>query len=151
MKNTLRERFEAKLVPGKDGCLEFTGYCKRGGYGTMWANGKNQLVHRVAWMLANGEIPEGLHVLHRCDNPRCSRVEHLFLGTQADNMADMAQKGRHGRSGNGGRSRRVVDETMVIFMKELQMQDLNQTQIGECLGVDQTTVSLYLSGKRVAV
>jgi hypothetical protein len=50
--------------------------------------------HRVAWTLANGPIPAGMHVLHTCDNPPCCNPGHLWLGTQADNMADMARKGR---------------------------------------------------------
>ena len=50
--------------------------------------------HRKAWAEANGPIPEGLQVLHHCDNPRCYNVEHLFLGTQADNLRDMVAKGR---------------------------------------------------------
>ena len=50
--------------------------------------------HRWAWMLVHGSIPDGLHVLHRCDNPPCFRPSHLFLGTDADNARDMASKGR---------------------------------------------------------
>jgi hypothetical protein len=50
--------------------------------------------HRLAWELVNGPIPEGMHVLHRCDEPRCCNPDHLFLGTQAENMADMHRKGR---------------------------------------------------------
>lgn len=70
----------------------------RYGYG-MFArreNGKTKhyLAHRVSWELANGPIPEGLQVLHHCDNPPCVRPDHLFLGTQFDNMQDAAAKGR---------------------------------------------------------
>lgn len=51
--------------------------------------------HRMAWELHNGPIPVGAYVLHQCDNRRCVRPEHLFLGTQKDNMVDMSMKGRH--------------------------------------------------------
>lgn len=64
------------------------------GYGSHWRNKKRQQAHRVAWEDANGPIPAGLHVLHKCDNKKCVRVGHLFLGTHKDNMRDMAAKGR---------------------------------------------------------
>jgi HNH endonuclease len=75
-------------------CIEWTKFRLRG-YGLQKFRGKTRLAHRVAWMLANGEIPDGLCVLHRCDNPPCVNVDHLFLGTHADNVADKMAKGRH--------------------------------------------------------
>jgi hypothetical protein len=65
----------------------------RGKYGQINLNGM-QRAHRVSWQLAYGPIPNGLHVLHKCDVPACVRPGHLFLGTHRDNMDDARQKGR---------------------------------------------------------
>jgi hypothetical protein len=67
------------------------------GYGRLYFAGKMHSAHRLSWTLTNGDIPTGLHVLHKCDNPGCCNPRHLFLGTHAANMADRQSKGREAR------------------------------------------------------
>ena len=81
-------------------CWEWTGYIdpsKKSGYGMLAFEGKTQKSHRVAWILTNGEIPDGMQVLHKCDHRPCVNPNHLFLGTNYDNVQDKISKGRHPR------------------------------------------------------
>lgn len=88
------ERLTARLVRMPNGCLEWTGSKFWTGYGQIKVDGKNMKTHRFAWELANGPIPDGMIICHRCDNPPCCDVVHLFLGTHQDNVDDMMMKGR---------------------------------------------------------
>jgi hypothetical protein len=92
-----------RLVRMPNGCLEWTGATSCG-YGNIRIKGKTVKTHRLVWELVNGPIPDGLHVLHHCDNRPCCQTKptegfpegHLFLGTPADNAADRVAKGRNG-------------------------------------------------------
>lgn len=85
---------EYKLENPITGCWEFSGRLNSDGYGTFKYTESNALAHRASWLIHNGEIPNGQYVLHKCDNPRCFNPEHLFLGTQKENVADCISKGR---------------------------------------------------------
>ena len=96
------KRIDAKRVVKENGCHEWVGRSRKGGYGVIQHKGKTYSIHRFIYAQTFGEIPEGLHVLHVCDNPRCFNIAHLRLGTHQDNMRDKMEKGRH-RLCNGKR------------------------------------------------
>lgn len=99
VKGPLVQRFWAKVDKrGDDECWPWTAGCTTAGYGSIGSGGAgtpNLYAHRISYEFAHGTIPEGLHVLHSCDNPPCCNPAHLFLGTQVENMADMCAKGRN--------------------------------------------------------
>ena len=95
MENLPRSRFFSKLAERPSGCLEWIGRIGSDGYGTCDVLGKPIRAHRLAWAIFRGEDPGRRLVCHTCDNPRCVREEHLFLGTYRDNARDCLQKGRH--------------------------------------------------------
>jgi HNH endonuclease len=96
----IENRFH-KYVNFTDECWEWDGAKSSNGYGVILFNKKYSPTHRVAWKLYCGSIPKGLFVLHRCDNRACVNPEHLFLGTQKDNIRDGIAKGRITKESGG--------------------------------------------------
>jgi hypothetical protein len=86
-------RFWAR-VSRTDDCWEWQAYVKNNGYGVLRHCGRLWHAHRLAWLITHGELADEAFVCHRCDNPRCVRPDHLFLGTHTDNMRDAWSKGR---------------------------------------------------------
>jgi hypothetical protein len=91
----VEDRFWPKVKMGAiDECWEWQGQINKAGYGRFRIGKSMPQAHRVSYELAIGPIPEGMKVCHKCDNPKCCNWHHFFLGTQADNVADMITKGR---------------------------------------------------------
>lgn len=92
------EKFESKYIPEPNtGCWLWTGYVVRGSYGQICYKGIKSYAHRMSYFIFKGEIPKGLDVCHSCDQPSCVNPDHLFAGTEKDNMQDMVRKGRQGK------------------------------------------------------
>lgn len=117
-----RQRFASKVATVADerGCLRWLGGKDRDGYGrfalpaTISPARASIGAHRVAWELANGAIPEGLHVLHKCDNPQCVNPEHLFLGDVRSNSDDKLAKSRQARGETQGLRKLSADDVRRI-------------------------------------
>jgi hypothetical protein len=139
-----QDRFWKFVTPTTaDECWEWQGMRHQQGYGRISTQGRGVLpAHRASYILAHGEIPAGLHILHRCDNPPCVNPAHLFLGTHDDNMRDMAAKGRA-----VSRPRIKVPQETVNRVRELRAQGLTGSQIAAATGVKPGYVYDLMSGR----
>jgi hypothetical protein len=94
-------------------CWIWTAYRDQLGYGNIGIGGKVEKAHRVAWVISNGAIPDGLLVLHNCDNPSCVRFEHLRLGTDLDNSRDRENRHRGNKAHGDRNGSRLHPEKLV--------------------------------------
>lgn len=127
------ERLLAKTVRSGD-CLLFTGCINKNGYGSFRFNGKTANVHKVSYILHHGDIPDGLVVMHSCDNRNCVEPTHLTLGTQSDNLRDMARKGRSGS--------KLSNEDVAAIRQD----DRDSFTIGRAYDVHPTTIQKIKRG-----
>lgn len=103
---------------GPEGCWPYEGTTYGSGYGRLTLSGTGRAAHRAAYELANGAIPPGMLVCHRCDNPPCCNPAHLFLGTPKDNTRDMIAKGRNGARTKPGNFARGSDASRVALTED---------------------------------
>ena len=138
-------RFFSKISK-TDYCWEWIAYRHHTGRGMFRVKGAMKYAPRVSWELHNGSIPDGLHVLHKCDNPGCVNPEHLFLGDHLMNMVDMKTKGRSNKPLGESNGRCKTPLSTVKEIKLLLKQGLSAAEIRD-LGYNYYLVRSIKSGK----
>lgn len=135
----LKERFEAKVKKMENGCHEWQSTLHRDGYGKFWHETGQVQAHRMSYQIHHGEVPDGMWVLHRCDNRKCVNPEHLYLGDAKQNAQDMHNRGR-------AVGRLVYGVEAVERARQLYAEGRSQQSIADELGIHQTTISKYIRG-----
>lgn len=140
------DRFWQK-VEKTEGCWNWKGAKHVKGYGAFRYNNRMGRAHRASYEMFCGPIPDGMLVLHKCDNPSCVNPDHLFLGTNSDNMADKVAKGREAHVGVKGvaHPRAKLTEEQVTAIRVLSAPI---THIAAAYGVSPTTIHDIRTRKR---
>jgi hypothetical protein len=151
--HNVKERFKSYMSePDENLCQAWKGRCGKNGYGFFYLtsyyegqishSGKQVYAHRFSYELHVEKIPEGLWVLHRCDNRKCVSPAHLFLGTHSDNMKDMAAKNRNPitfKKGSLCKSSKLTEKDIPVI-RNLLKEDIYQTTIARLFKVDPKTI-----------
>lgn len=159
-KNRPVERFLARICK-TDYCWIWTGPRNHRGYGSFSRRKGSIATHRFSWEIHRGPIPENLHVLHKCDNRPCCNPNHLFLGTHADNMRDMAEKGRSCkgdknnsrlhpeslRQGSANNKAKISESDIVAIRTTYRSGLVTLKQLAIPLGITEFTVSQIIRRK----
>jgi hypothetical protein len=146
----VRFRTKYKVLPS--GCWDWSGSLNpQTGYGSFFfhKDGKSQPMgaHRASWILHIGPIHNGLHVCHHCDNPPCVNPDHLFLGTDKDNHADMKAKGRSPFGSRSGRAR-LTEEKVIEIRRLYSTGRYIYRELAQMFGVSPTTIERANLGTR---
>lgn len=128
----MKIKFE-KFVIRSSGCWDWAAYKNKQGYGIMLHRNKTLKAHRASYMIYKGDIPDGIFVLHACDNPSCANPEHLFLGNNLINMRDMAAKKRN-------KPRSKLLEHQIKTIKQLLKLGVSCAKIGRDYNVSDVCI-----------
>ena len=134
----LMRSFWSKVPAGAEGCWEWQGTLALSGYGLLEQAGSPRYAHRVAVFLSGYPLKDSECVLHRCDNPHCVRLSHLFVGTKADNTRDMCLKGR---------ARRKLSPEAVTEIRRRLAGGEKMLAIGRRFGISGTSVAHIRYGR----
>jgi hypothetical protein len=146
---TLVERFEDKIFYSPDGCWYWTDHTNsRMGYGAIKIGTQNRYAHQVSWELYKGEIPDGIHVCHSCDNPLCVNPHHLWLGTNKQNAHDRDKKRRNVNHKGEKHGMAKLSNDQVLQIKNELKNGAQGRDIANRFGVLEQTVSYIKSGKQ---
>jgi hypothetical protein len=127
-------------VQKTDFCWIWTGMKQKSGYGRFSYNGRKWRANRLAWIFSIGLIPDGLHVLHTCDNPACVNPNHLWLGTHQDNVDDRERKGRNKPPRGEANPRHALIEKEVIEIRMALNKNKSPSKLAEMYRVSRATI-----------
>jgi len=141
MTKPVQQRLEDNHTPvPESGCWLWLGCVDGSGYGMIRVDGKTERTHRLSFSLSNNGIPEGLHVLHHCDVRSCINPDHLYAGTNSDNIADKVRRGRV-KAGFQKGIKNINAKLTIEQANEIRASSLTQMEIAKKYGIGQTTVS----------
>lgn len=156
----IEKRFLTRVLKTND-CWLWTGGCIPNGYGAFWFDGRNHGAHRMAWLIWRGDIPKGMSICHKCDNPICVNPGHLFVGLPIENSADMVAKNRQARGDKSPRrlhadsyealvgsnnNKAKLTEDQIPEIKRLVASGLSMSEVGRRFGVGNATISKAVAG-----
>jgi hypothetical protein len=148
----LRDRFESKFARGgDDDCWPWGATLNNKGYGMVWdfERGRKVLAHRASYELHVGPIPEGLTLMHTCDNPACVNPAHLRVGSHRENMHDKIAKGRarYGHMPGSANGNAILTNEAVISLRRDYIAGMDLAGLAKKYGVSRKSLTDYTSGK----